>query len=128
MSDNTFYDTDGASNLLKRPSRNHNNDSNVARMIGCKIDEHDTPNFMLSDWASTAEEASSFYDDRSSALKSLVGPEYRSISSNKSSRGAYSFNHIEPSICFCYFAFETTKFILTNKIQSNGTHHQKKNK
>lgn len=89
VSDNTFYDTDGASNFLKRSQRN-DNDSNVAR-YGRKIDEHDDVHtFMMSDWASTAAEDTSFYDDRSSALKSLVGPEFRSpITSNKSSRGAY---------------------------------------
>lgn len=90
VSDNTFYDTDSASNFLQRSQR-HSNDSNVAQNNGRKFDEHDDVHtFMMSDWASTAAEDTSFYDDRSSALKSLVGPEFRSpITSNKSSRGAY---------------------------------------
>lgn len=91
MSDNTFYDTDGASNLLKRSQQRPSHDTNVARMIGHKIDERDAHNYTMSDWASTAEDTSN-YDDRSSALKSLVGPEYHSLTSNKSSRGAYLLN------------------------------------
>lgn len=88
VSDNTFYDTDGASNFqTKRLSRQSHN-SNLDRIVGRNIVEPDTHN-LISDWASTAEDTS-FYDDRSSALKSVIDLEYRSIASSKSIRGAYS--------------------------------------
>lgn len=90
MSDNTFYDIDGASNFYNEKLKRHahqNHDLNVPAMVGSKIDERDAHHF-ISDWASTGEETSC-YDDRSSALKSLIGPAIRSITPNKSSRGAY---------------------------------------
>lgn len=56
-------------------------------MVANKIDERDAHHF-ISDWASTGEETSC-YDDRSSAFKSLIGPEFRSITPIKTSCGAY---------------------------------------
>lgn len=90
MSDNTFYDIDGASSFYPSRKSWHHNDSEMTPLVANEIDERDAYQF-ISDWASTGEETSC-YDDRSSAIKSLIGPEFRSITPNKTSRGAYLLN------------------------------------
>lgn len=103
VSDNTFYDTDGASNYYRDKCDRKTLTSSMPQppppslllassMVGgC---EHDAQIHFVSDWASTGDDTS-FYDDRSGALRSVVG-HFRSITPHKSSRGAY-------------FAFENPK-------------------
>lgn len=86
VSDNTFYDTDGASNYysekLKRQTRE------IQYIIPTVVRKFDEAHNLISDWASTGDDTS-FYDDRSGALLSIVDRDFRSISSHKSSCGAY---------------------------------------
>lgn len=91
VSDNTFYDTDGASNYYRDKCDRKTLKSSMPPLPlassmagGC---EHDAQINFISDWASTGDDTS-FYDDRSGALRSVAG-HFRSITPHKSSRGAY---------------------------------------
>lgn len=117
VSDNTFYDTDGASNFYREKfkARSHQNDNKVAPPINPMTDKRDAHNTgPLSDWASTGDDTS-FYDDQSGALLSVVGHEFRSITPIKTSRGAYSnqlsniFSQFK--IVLCFFKYYETKHI-----------------
>lgn len=91
MSDNTFYDTDGASHYYNEKLRRQIHEIQYNQFIPTVVRKFDDAHILISDWASTGEDTS-FYDDQSGALLSIVGPEVRSISSHKSSRGAYLIN------------------------------------
>lgn len=106
VSDNTFYDTDGASNYCRDKLKSACTQQcktlastlslpspplpppllPLANAVG-GVCEHDAQINFISDWASTGDDTS-FYDDRSGALRSVVG-HFRSITPHKSSRGAY---------------------------------------
>ncbi|XP_031616692.1 liprin-beta-2 isoform X5 [Contarinia nasturtii] len=84
VSDNTFYDINGVGNFQSNRLSCSSPYSNLSRTIVRNYDEQDAYNF-ISDWASTAEDTSSFYDDQSYMRKSIYDPEFQSITSKQSS-------------------------------------------
>lgn len=107
VSDNTFYDTDGASNFY-RDKFNAMHSIPCDRRLASPVisitdeNEHESHSNFPSDWASTGDDTS-FYDDRSGALISVAGHDIRSITPHISSRGAYLNNYTLYQFVFFFF-------------------------